>query len=72
MSSALRCLHKGETFQACIQLILKHFKLKLCVKIENLKPLNFTGHIQSMFPNPPATFPHLRFATVWGLAIRPA
>lgn len=52
------------TFQACIGVILRYFKLKLYSSA-------LLGNIQSKTPNSPALFPHLHLAMAWGLTTRP-
>ena len=61
------------TFQACIGLILRHFKLKwVLIFFRDFIPLSHWGHsehVPERLPRfHPVFSPHLLFAMLWGLA----
>ena len=51
-SSKLKCSHRVGDFQACIWLILRHFKLKLSIKIQKRKKNCPSAPLMLFTPNP--------------------
>ena len=73
VSSKMKCSHRRGHFQACIWLILRHYKLKISVKMQNVLggPLPFSP-IDVIYPKLPSSFLYFCFAVVLGLADGPA